>query len=54
MIDIGKVAVMPGLTYGEEGRYFLRFNVACSIKKVQDGLERILKAVEHIRNLKNI
>ena len=54
LIDIGKVAVMPGLTYGEEGRYFLRFNVACSIKKVQDGLERILKAVEHIRNLKNI
>lgn len=54
LINIGKVAIMPGLTYGEEGRNFLRFNVACSIKKVQDGLDRILKTVEYIKNLKNI
>lgn len=49
LIDIGEVAVMPGLTYGEEGRYFLRLNVACSIKKVKDGLERIKKSVDYIR-----
>lgn len=53
LIDIGEVAVMPGLTYGEEGRYFLRLNVACSIKKVEDGLERIRKSVEYIKRLKN-
>ncbi len=51
LIDIGEVAVMPGLTYGEEGRYFLRLNVACSIKKVQDGLERIKKTVDFIHSL---
>ena len=49
LIDIGEVAVMPGLTYGEEGRYFLRLNVACSIKKVEDGLKRIKKTVEYIK-----
>lgn len=53
LIDIGEIAVMPGLTYGEEGRYFLRLNVACSIKKVEDGLERIRKSVEYIKRLKN-
>ena len=53
LIDIGEVAVMPGLTYGEEGRYFLRLNVACSIKKVKDGLERIKKSVEYIKEMKN-
>ncbi len=50
LIDIGEVAIMPGLTYGEEGRYFLRLNVACSIKKVQDGLERLKKTVKYIQN----
>ena len=49
LIDIGEVAVMPGLTYGEEGRYFLRLNVACSIKKVEDGLKRIKKTVDYIK-----
>lgn len=50
LVDIGEIAVMPGLTYGEEGRYFLRLNVACSIKKVQDGLERIKKTIDFIQN----
>lgn len=49
LIDIGEVAIMPGLTYGEEGRYFLRLNVACSIKKVEDGLKRIKKTVDYIK-----
>ena len=53
LIDIGEVAIMPGLTYGEEGRYFLRLNVACSIKKVKDGLKRIKKSVAYIREIKS-
>ena len=53
LIDIGEVAIMPGLTYGEEGRYFLRLNVACSIKKVKDGLERIKKSVDYIKEIKS-
>lgn len=52
LIDIGGVAIMPGLTYGEEGRYFLRLNVGCSIKKVEDGLQRIEKTVKYIINIK--
>ena len=48
LIETGGIAVMPGLTYGEAGRYFLRLNVGCSVKKVQDGLERIKKAVDQI------
>lgn len=52
LIDIGGVAIMPGLTYGEEGRYFLRLNVGSSIKKVEDGLQRIEKAVNHILSIK--
>ena len=44
---------MPGLTYGEEGRYFIRLNVGCSIKKVEEGLQRIEKAVKYIENKNN-
>lgn len=53
LIDIGEVAIMPGLTYGEEGRYFLRINTGCSIKKIEDGLNRIEKAVKYILDKKN-
>ncbi len=53
LIDIGGVAIMPGLTYGEEGRYFIRLNVGCSIKKVEEGLQRIEKAVKYIENKNN-
>ena len=44
---------MPGLYLREEGRHFLRLNVACSIKKVKDGLKRIKKSVEYIKEMKN-
>ncbi len=50
LIDIGETAIMPGNTYGEEGEYFIRLNVACSIQKVQDGLSRIKKTVDFIKN----
>lgn len=53
LINIGEVAIMPGLTYGEEGRYFLRINTGCSIKKIEDGLNRIEKTVKYILDNKN-
>lgn len=53
LIDIGGIAIMPGLTYGEEGRYFIRLNVGCSIKKVEEGLQRIEKTVKYIENRNN-
>ena len=49
LIDIGKVAIMPGLTYGEEGEKYLRFNVGCPRKKVEDGLSRIKLAVTTLK-----
>lgn len=53
LINIGEVAIMPGLTYGEEGRYYIRLNVGCSIKKVEEGLKRIEKTVKYIENRNN-
>lgn len=50
LIDIGKVAIMPGLTYGKDGEFYLRLNVGCSIKKVEDGLNRIKLAVDFLNS----
>lgn len=47
LIRIGKVAIMPGETYGGQG--FLRMNVACSRSKLVDGLERMHKAILTLR-----
>lgn len=41
LIEIGKVAIMPGITYGEEGEFYIRLNVGCSKEKVEEGLKRI-------------
>ncbi|WP_244266281.1 aminotransferase class I/II-fold pyridoxal phosphate-dependent enzyme [Listeria rocourtiae] len=47
LIHVGKVAIMPGETYGGQG--FLRMNVACSRSKLVDGLERMHKAMLTLR-----
>lgn len=47
LVHVGKVAIMPGETYGGEG--FLRLNVACSRSKLVDGLERMHKAIQTVR-----
>lgn len=46
LINIGKVAIMDGEVYGQEGRNFLRLNIGCSRAKVKDGLERLLKSIQ--------
>lgn len=48
LIDIGKIAIMPGLTYGEEGRYYIRINVGCSLEKVKECMARIKATVNFI------
>ena len=40
MIRKGKVAIISGEIYGNEGRNFLRLNVGCSREKLIDGLNR--------------
>lgn len=48
LIDVGQVAIMPGITYGKEGEYFLRLNIGCPRAKVEDGLNRIKLAVNSL------
>jgi len=43
---IGKVAIMPGNTYGDE--FFLRLNIACPHSKLERGLEGIYKTIKSL------
>jgi len=49
LIHQEKVAIMPGETYGEEGRGYIRFNVGCSRIKLADGLDRFIRAVKSFK-----
>lgn len=49
LIHTGKVAIMPGATYGRGGESYLRFHVGCSTEKMMDGLHRLKKSVEEIK-----
>ncbi|MCD7840817.1 MAG: PatB family C-S lyase [Erysipelotrichaceae bacterium] len=46
LVNIGKVAIMKGETYGENGTKFLRMNLGCPRSKVQDGLNRLKIAMD--------
>jgi cysteine-S-conjugate beta-lyase len=50
MIHHGKVAIMPGEMYGENGKGFLRMNVGCPSSKVKEGLQRLKKAINYLNN----
>ncbi|MCU4716184.1 pyridoxal phosphate-dependent aminotransferase [Bacillus cereus] len=50
LIHNGKVAIMPGEIYGENGKGFLRMNVGCPSSKVIDGLQRFKKAIDYLEN----
>jgi len=49
LIHQEKVAIMPGHTYGDEGRGYIRFNVGCSRIKLADGLDRFISAVKSFK-----
>ncbi|ALV92461.1 bifunctional beta-cystathionase/maltose regulon regulatory protein [Pantoea rodasii] len=40
-----KVAIMPGSTYGEASRGYLRLNAGCPRSKLDEGLDRLLAAL---------
>ena len=44
LIDIGKVAIMSGATYGRNG--FLRLNAGCPRAKLAEGLQRLNKSIK--------
>jgi cystathionine beta-lyase len=48
LIEREKVAIMPGFTYGEEGRGFLRLNVGCPRSKVEAGVDGLIAGVKGI------
>ncbi|RWR03566.1 bifunctional beta-cystathionase/maltose regulon regulatory protein [[Pantoea] beijingensis] len=45
LIEQQKVAIMPGYTYGTEGDGFLRLNAGCPRSKLDDGLDRLIAAI---------
>ncbi|HCZ39804.1 MalY/PatB family protein [Brochothrix thermosphacta] len=52
LINIGKVAIMPGATYDPGNDHFIRFNVGCSQAKLIEGLNRMKIAVSALNNSK--
>ncbi|AST84391.1 maltose regulon modulator maly [Latilactobacillus sakei subsp. sakei DSM 20017 = JCM 1157] len=49
LIKCQKVAIMDGRLYGNGGSDHLRYNLGASRSKVEEGLNRLLKAVEAIQ-----
>ncbi len=49
LIEEQKVAIMPGYTYGEAGRGFLRLNVGCPRSKLEDGMNRLIAGINRLR-----
>lgn len=50
LINIGKVAIMDGITYGEDGKFFIRINCACPMEKIKDCMNRINNTIEYIKS----
>lgn len=48
LIEQEKTAIMPGYAYGEEGMGYLRLNVGSPRSKVEDGMTRLIRAINHL------
>jgi aspartate aminotransferase len=48
-LDNAKVALIPGVAFGECGEGFLRFSYATSMENIEKGLNRIQKAVGRMK-----
>lgn len=46
LVHVGKVGIMPGGTYGDDG--YLRMNLGCPEAKLRDGMGRMKKAFESL------
>jgi len=45
LIDEQKIAIMPGYTYGEEGKGFVRLNAGCPRVKLEKGVQGLIAAL---------
>lgn len=52
LIEREKVAIMPGFTYGEEGRGFVRLNVGCPRSKVEAGMDKLINGLKFVLDLR--
>ena len=50
LVNKGKVALNAGCDYGEEGKMFMRLNIATSHERLFEGLHRIKESVNYIEN----
>jgi aspartate aminotransferase len=49
LLDEAKVAVIPGVAFGESGEGFLRLSYAIGMDKIEEGIERIKKVVRRMK-----
>lgn len=49
LIEQQKVAIMPGYTYGEEGKGFVRLNAGCSRSKLEQGVQRLINGIQSLQ-----
>lgn len=47
-IEQEKIAIMPGYTYGEEGRGFVRLNAGCPRSKLEKGVAGLINAIRAV------
>lgn len=47
MIQKAKVGLNPGIAYGDEGKQFMRMNIACPRVTLEEGVNRIIDAVSN-------
>ena len=48
LVNEGKVGIMPGETYGNNGAKYLRLNCGCPKEKLIEGLWRLKKGIEYL------
>ena len=53
LVDHEKVWINAGEMYGEEGKHFIRINIACPRQRLTEGLERIAQGLQRLQNLKH-
>lgn len=49
LIHQQKIAIMPGFTYGDAGRGFVRLNAGCPRSKLEQGVSGLIKAIRSVR-----
>ena len=49
MIEEAKVGLNPGSAYGKDGEQFMRINIACPKETLEEGINRIVHAVNQLQ-----